>query len=218
MPLPQAPATERHTSHKPRIPFAYRPPFRFYFQNQPLVARHPREFPDSGNRMVLRPEPPPRGPISVPGAGRAMTLRRAALWCVAGSAALLGGAASAVALAVHRPALGRPWIQRALTPRGGDLLRMDHLRLELIPGRLFHGGPWVRHVEARGVVYERSRPRETEGPPDMTPLTPLFDIEDLSLTDARLRVVLPRGDLAVDGLRVRLAPGEGGIRAFTGTG
>src|SRR3989339_1906787 len=183
MPLPQAPATERHTSHKPRIPFAYRPPFRFYFQNQPLVARHPREFPDSGNRMVLRPEPPPRGPISVPGAGRAMTLRRAALWCVAGSAALLGVAASAVALAVHRPALVRPWIQRALTPRGGtaslagleisltpptvalsglviagppregDLLRMDHLRLELIPGRLFHGGgPWVRHVEARGVV------------------------------------------------------------------
>jgi len=177
-----------------------------------------------------------------------MTLKRAALWCVAGSAALLGVAASAVALAVHRPALVRPWIQRALTPRGGtaslagleisltpptvalsglviagppregDLLRMDHLRLELIPGRLFHGGPWVRHVEARGVVYERSRPRETEGLPDMTPLTRLFDIEDLSLTDARLRVVLPRGDLAVDGLRLRLAPGEGGIRAFTGTG
>ena len=47
-----------------------------------------------------------------------MTLRRAALWCVAGSALLLGGAASVVALAVHRPALVRPWVQRALTPRG----------------------------------------------------------------------------------------------------
>ncbi len=177
-----------------------------------------------------------------------MTLRRAALWCVAGSAALLGVAASVVALAVHHPGLVRPWIQRALTPRGGtaslagleisltpptvalselviagpphegDLLRLDYLRLELIPGRLFHGGPWVRHMEARGVIYKRSRPRETEDPPDVTALTRLFDIEDLSLTDARLRVVLPQGDLAVDGLRLRLAPGESGMRAFTGTG
>ena len=177
-----------------------------------------------------------------------MTLKRAALWCVAGSAALLGVAASAVALAVHRPALVRPWVQRALTPWGGtaslagleisltpptvalsglviagppregDLLRMDHLRLELIPGRLFHGGPWVRHVEARGVVYERSRPRETEGPPDLTPLTRLFDIEDLSLTDARLRVAVPQGVLAIDGLRLRMAPEEGGMRVFDGSG
>ncbi|MGA8752432.1 hypothetical protein [Candidatus Deferrimicrobium sp.] len=177
-----------------------------------------------------------------------MTLRRTALWCAAGSAILLGVAALTVALAVYRPALVRPWAQRALTPRGGtaslaslkisltpptivlsglviagpprdgDLMRLDHLQFELIPGRFFHGGPWLRHLEARGVVFERPRPRETEGPPDLTPLTRLFDIEDLSLTDARLRVAMPQGVLAVDRLRLRLTPGEGGMRAFAGSG
>ena len=177
-----------------------------------------------------------------------MTLRRTALWCAAGLAILLGVAALTVALAVYRPALVRPWAQRALTPRGGtaslaslkisltpptivlsglviagpprdgDLMRLDHLQFELIPGRFFHGGPWLRHLEARGVVFERPRPRETEGPPDLTPLTRLFDIEDLSLTDARLRVAMPQGVLAVDRLRLRLTPGEGGMRAFAGSG
>jgi hypothetical protein len=180
--------------------------------------------------------------------GSSVTLRRTALWCGAGLAALLGVAALTVALAVYRPQLVRPWVQRALTPRGGtaslaglrlslappalelsgleiagppregDLLRLDHLHIELIPRRLFHGGPWLRHVEARGLVFERPRPRETKGPPDLTPLTRLFDIEDLSLTDARLRVALPQGDLAADGVRLSLIPGEGGIRAFSGYG
>ena len=177
-----------------------------------------------------------------------MTLRRTALWCGAGLAALLGIAALAVALAVYRPHLLRPWVQRALTPRGGtaslavlrlsltpptlelsglviagppregDLLRLDHLRFELIPGRLFHDGPWLRHVEGRGLVFERPLPREAKGPPDLTPLTWLFDIEDLSLTDARLRVTLPQGDLAADGVRLSLIPGEGGVRRFSGYG
>ena len=177
-----------------------------------------------------------------------MTLRRTALWCVAGLAALLGVAALSVALAVYRPALIRPWAQRALTPRGGtsslagleisltpptvvlsglviegppregDLLRVDRLRFEWIPGRLFRGGPWLRHAEARGVVFERRRPRETEGPPDLTPLTRLFDIEVLSLTDARLRVAMPQGVLAIDALRLRMEPKEGGMRAFEGSG
>ncbi|HEY5191425.1 MAG TPA: hypothetical protein VII77_05525, partial [Candidatus Deferrimicrobium sp.] len=177
-----------------------------------------------------------------------MTLRRTALWCVAGLAALLGVAALTVALAVYRPALVRPWAQRALTPRGGtaslaglkisltplgvvlsglviagpprdgDLMRLDHLQFELIPGRFFHGGPWLRHVEARGVMIERPRPRETEGPPDLTALTRLFDIEDLSLTEARLRVAMPQGELSVDGLRLSLAPGNGETRAFGGSG
>jgi hypothetical protein len=178
-----------------------------------------------------------------------MSLRRAALWCVAGLAALAAIAAFAVVLAVHRPALVRPWVQRALTPQGGtaslaglgfsltpptvalsglsiaapasgegDLLRVDHLRFEIIPGRFFHGGPWLRHVEARGVIYERPRPRKTEAPPDLTPLTRLFDIEDLSLTDARVRVAVPQGVLAVDRLRLILTPGESGMRAFGGSG
>lgn len=177
-----------------------------------------------------------------------MTLRRMALWCVAGLATLLGGVALTVVLAVYRPALVRPWVQRALTPRGGtaslaglrvsltpptvalsglviagpplegDLLRLSHLQFELIPSRFFHGGPWLRHVEAMGVIFERPRPRETEGPPDLTPLTRLFDVEDLSLTDARLRVAIPQGVLAIDGLRLRLTPGEGGMRAFGGSG
>ena len=180
--------------------------------------------------------------------GRSVTLRRTALWCGAGSAALLGIAALTVALAVHRPQLVRPWVQRALTPRGGtaslaglrlsltppalelsglaiagppregDVLRLDHLQFELIPRRFFQGGPWLRHVEARGLVFERPRARETKGPPDLTPLTRLFDIEDLSLTDARLRVALPQGDLAADGVRLSLIPGEGGIRRFSGYG
>ncbi len=178
-----------------------------------------------------------------------MTLRKTALWCGAGVVALLGVAALAVTLAVHRPALLRSWVERALTPRGGTaslsgielsvsppalalsglaiapppsgegyFLRVDYLRFELIPGRLFHGGPWLRHLEARGVNYERSRPGETEGPPDLTPLTRLFDIEDLSLTDARLRVAIPQGVLAVDALRVHLGPGAGGLRSFIASG
>ncbi|HEX8043116.1 hypothetical protein, partial [Candidatus Deferrimicrobium sp.] len=177
-----------------------------------------------------------------------MTLRRSALWCVAGGTTLLVVAALSVTLAVYRPGLVRPWIQRALTPRGGtaslaalkititpptltlsglaiagpplegDLVRLDYLRLELIPGRLIHGGPWVRHMEARGLIIERARPRETEGPPDMTPLTRLFDVEDLSLEDARLRIAMPGGVLAVDGLRLSLVPGEYGLRAFSGSG
>ena len=177
-----------------------------------------------------------------------MTLRRTALWCGAGLAALLAVAALAVALAVYRPQLVRPWVERALTPRGGtaslaalslslsppalelsdlaiagppeegDFFRLDHLQCELIPRRLFHEGPWLRHVEVRGLVFERPRPRETKGPPDLTPLTRPFDIEDLSLTDARLRVALPQGDLTADGVNLSLVPGEGGIRAFHGDG
>jgi len=178
-----------------------------------------------------------------------VTLRRTALWCGVGLAALLGVAALALAAAVHRPRLLLPWVERALAPRGGtaslsgilvsispptltlsglaivpppsgegDLLRVDHLRIEVTPGRLFRGGPWVRNLEARGVRYERPRPRKAEGPPDLTPLTRLFDIERLSLTDARLRVVLSQGVLAVDGARLLLAPGEGGVRAFSGSG
>ncbi len=177
-----------------------------------------------------------------------MTPRRAALWCGVGLAAVLLVVAMAVALAVHRPDLLRPWVERAITPRGGtaslsglnlslsplvlvltgleiappphegDLLRLDRLKLEVIPRRLFDGGPWLRHVEAKGLVFERPRPRETTGPPDLTPLTRLFDIEDLSVTDARLRVALPQGDLSADGVRLGLVPGEGGVRAFTGHG
>lgn len=177
-----------------------------------------------------------------------MTLRRAALWGVAGLAALLGVAASTVALMVYRPAMVRPWVERALTPRGGtaslaglslsinppaaalsglviagpplegDLLRMDHLRFELIPGRFFRGGPWLRHVEARGIDFDRPRPRKSAGPPDLTPLTRLFDVEDLSLAEVRLRVALPQGDLAADGVHLDLVPAEGGIRRFSGRG
>jgi len=177
-----------------------------------------------------------------------VTLRRTALWCGAGLAILLGVAVLAVTLGIHRPQLLRPWVERALTPRGGsaslaslrislappalvlsglmiagpplegDQMRLDHLQLELIPERFFRGGPWLRHVEARGVVFERPRPRTTEGPPDLTPLKRLFDIEDLSLTDARLRLAMPQGVLAIDGLRLSMAPEEGGMRAFVGSG
>ena len=180
--------------------------------------------------------------------GGTVTLRRTALWCGAGLAVLLGIAALVAALAVYRPQLLRPWVERALTPRGGtasladlrlslsppalelsglaiagppgegDFLRLDHLTCELIPGALLHGGAWLRHVEVKGLVFERPRPRETKGPPDLTPLTWLFDIEDLSLTDARLLVALPQGNLTADELFLRLVPGEGGIRAFNGDG
>jgi hypothetical protein len=180
--------------------------------------------------------------------GGTVTLRRTALWCGAGLAVLLGIAALVAALAVYRPQLLRPWVERALTPRGGtaslaelrlslsppalelsglaiagppgegDRLRLDHLTCELIPGALLHGGAWLRHVEVKGLVFERPRPRETKGPPDLTPLTWLFDIEDLSLTDARLLVALPQGNLTADELFLRLVPGEGGIRAFNGDG
>jgi hypothetical protein len=142
-----------------------------------------------------------------PWAERALTPR-------GGTASLAG-----LGLSLTPPTLALSGLAIADPPSGeGDLLRVDYLQFELIPGRLFHGGPWLRHMEARGVIYERRRPRETEGPPDLTPLTRLFDIEDLSLTDARLRVVMPQGVLAVDGLRLSLTPGEGGMRAFGGSG
>lgn len=182
------------------------------------------------------------------GAREASLMKRAAFWCAAGLAVLLGTAAALVALAVYRPQLLRPMVQRALAPRGGsatladlrltlspptltlsglaiagppkegELLRLDYARVEWIPGRFSREGPWLRHVEARGLVFERSRPKETTGPPDLTPITRIFDVEDLSLTDARIRMALPQGILEADGLRVRLAPGEGGIRSFIGEG
>jgi hypothetical protein len=177
-----------------------------------------------------------------------VALRRIAFRCAAVLAALLGTVLLTVALAVYRPALIRPLVERALTPRGGsaslaglsialrppgfsleglviagppregDILRLDLLRVELAPGRLFRGDPWVRSVEAQGLVFERPRPRKAEGPLDLTPLARLFDIEDLSLTDARLRLALPQGEIAAEGLSVSLAPGEGGIRIFRGDG
>jgi len=177
-----------------------------------------------------------------------VTLRRTALRCGAALALLLGTAVLTAVGVALRPHLLRPLLERALAPRGGsatlaglnlsrnplsltlsglviagppqegDLLRLDHLRVEPNLDRLFHGGPRLRRVEARGLVVERPRPRETEGPPDLTPLTGLFDIEELTLTDARLRLALPPGNLAVDGLSLRLTPGEGGIRRLSGDG
>lgn len=178
---------------------------------------------------------------------RRATLRRIALRCLAVLAAVLGIAASAVALAVYRPQMLVPLVERALTPRGGsaslagmtvtlrplalsleglsitpppgegDLLRLDRVRVEAALGRLLRGGPWLRRVEAAGLLFERSQPRPAAGPPDLTPLTRLFDIEELSLTDARLRLALPHGDLAAHGLGLVLAPGEGGVRRFLGS-
>lgn len=177
-----------------------------------------------------------------------VTLRRTAVWCGAGLAALLAVAALAVALAVHRPRLVRPWVERALAPRGGTAslaglsvslappsvelsgleiagppregyrLRLDRLRFELIPRAFLQGGPRLRRVEAGGLVFDRPLPREAKGPPDLTPLARLFDIEELSLTDARLRVALPQGDLEADGVRINLIPGEEGVRSFRGHG
>ncbi|HEY7528434.1 MAG TPA: hypothetical protein VH660_04730, partial [Candidatus Deferrimicrobiaceae bacterium] len=182
------------------------------------------------------------------GARVASFLKRAAFRCGVGVAVLLGTAAALVALAVYQPQLLRPLLQRALTPWGGsatiadlrltlrpptltltglsidgppkegERLRLEHVRAEWIPGRLFGAGPWMRHVEARGLVFERPRPKDTGGPPDLTPITRLFDIEDLSLTDARFRMALAQGILEADGLRVSLVPGEGGIRSFSGEG
>jgi len=175
-------------------------------------------------------------------------LKRTVFRCVVGLAALLGIAATAVALAVHRPQLIRPLVQWALAPRGGtatlsglnlslsppaltlsglaiagpprenDRLRLDHLRVEPALGRIFSGGPWLRRIEASGLVFERSRPRVSEGPPDLTGLSRLFDIEYLSLSDVRLRLALTAGNLAADEVRLEMSPGEGGIRRLSGNG
>ncbi len=171
-----------------------------------------------------------------------MSVKRAAIRCAAGLAALIVFAVSAFALIAKRPDLALPWVRRALTPRGGsaslakleisldppsialsglsiawpapggDLLRLDRLRAEPIPGRLFGGGPWLRHVEANGLVFERPRPGETKGPPDLSPLNRLFDVEDLSMTESRLRIAFPRGELAADRLQVRMTPSGAGVR------
>ena len=132
-----------------------------------------------------------------------------------------GGTASLsdIEVSISPPSLVLSGLAIVPPPSGeGDFLHMDHLRVELVPARLFLGGPWVRRLEAKGVLFERLRPRKAEGPPDLTPLTRLFDIENLSLTDARLRVALPQGVLALDGLRLVLAPEGSGLRAFRGSG
>ena len=177
-----------------------------------------------------------------------VTLRRTAFWCGAGMAAFLGAAALAVALAVYRPQLLLPLVRRALVPAGGsaslggvsvvlnppavtlsglairgrpqegDVLELDRLRVEWDPARLVRGGPRWRRVEVSGLVFERPRPLESKEPPDLTPLSRLFDIEYLSVDDARLRLALSQGILAVDGLRLNLAPGVGGIRGVSGDG
>jgi len=177
-----------------------------------------------------------------------MNWRRAALWCIAVTALVFGVVSLAAALALHRPEWVRPWVERALTPRGGtaslaglklsiappsveisglmikgpapegDLLRLERLRVEPVPGRIFRAGPWLRRVAASGLVYERTRPRETEGTPDLTPITRLFDIEELALSDARFRIALAQGELSADGVRISLNPGEGGGRRFEGNG
>jgi hypothetical protein len=180
--------------------------------------------------------------------GVPLNVGRTALRCGAALAALLGIAALTAALAVHRPELVRPWVERALTPRGGsaslavlkvslaplslelsgltiagpggegDLLRADLLRFEIIPARYLLGEPWLRHVEARGLVLERTRPRETEGPPDLAPLNRLFDLEDLAVSNARVRVALPQGEFSAESLDLRVARSQAGIRAFSGDG
>lgn len=177
-----------------------------------------------------------------------MKPKRAVFWCVVGVAALVAIAAAAVALAVNRPRLVRPLVQWVLAPRGGtailsglnvglsppaltlsglaiagppregDRLRLDFLRAEVALDRLFSGGPWLRSVEARGLVFERSRPRTSEAPPDLTALSRLFDVESLSLSGARLRLALNSGTFAADGLRLQMSTGEGGIRNLSGNG
>jgi hypothetical protein len=92
------------------------------------------------------------------------------------------------------------------------------MRVEPVPGAIFRAGPWLRRVAASGLVYARTRPRETEGPPDLPPITRLFDIEELALSDARFRIALAQGELSADGVRISLNPGEGGGRRFEGNG
>ncbi len=136
-------------------------------------------------------------------------------WALAprgGSASLAG-----LSVALSPPSLSLSGLEIAGPPGEGDLLRLDHLRVDPVLGRLLFGGPWMRRVEARGLVFERLRPRETKAPPDLTPITRLFDIEELSLSDARLRLALSRGTVTADGLRLELTPGERGIRTFGGS-
>jgi len=147
---------------------------------------------------------------------RPQLLRPLVQWALAPS----GGTASlsGLSLALSPPSVTLSGLAIAGPPRDGDLLRLDRLRVEAALGRLLSGSPWLRRVEVRGLVIERPRPRETKGPPDLTPLTRLFDIEALTLADARLRIALPQGILGADNLHLEMTPGEGGVRRFRGNG
>lgn len=177
-----------------------------------------------------------------------MTIRRLAIWCVGGLIALLGLVALGVALLVYRPRLLQPLVERALAPRGGtavladlsvtlrppglavsglsisspadegELLRIERLRAELIPFQFVRGGPWLRHVEVKGLVFERAKQRQAKGPPDLTPLTRLFELEDLSISDARVRMAFPEGEMEAQSLHLTLTPGTSGARGFAGDG
>ena len=98
------------------------------------------------------------------GRGNSMTLRRTALWCVAGLAAIPGVAALIVALAVYRPALVRPWAERALTPRGGTAT-LAALKISLTPptvvlsGLAIAGPPREGDSHAPGPPAIRADPR-----------------------------------------------------------
>ncbi|MBI5017037.1 MAG: hypothetical protein HZB55_16320 [Deltaproteobacteria bacterium] len=187
-----------------------------------------------------------RFPRLAPHRGLARILRCALLWFAVALAAASAFVLLAGAVLVARPDLFRSLLLRALAPAGGhasasrlsltlnppalvlddlslagprpddDRLTIDHLGVEFAPRRLLDGGPWLARVETRGLRFERTRPRPTERPPDLTALRWVFRMRELSVSDARVLFAVPQGIVKVEGLRVSLAPDRGVNRRFRG--
>jgi hypothetical protein len=175
--------------------------------------------------------------------------RRAVFWCGVAATAVAVLIAVGIGAALRDPGRVAPLLQRLIAPRGGsasakriglsldppsvtlsglavsgpsgggERVRVDRLRLEADFARIARGGPWLRRVEAEGVVVEwTGGARTSTGPLDLTPLSRLFLMETLLVKDARVRVALAGGELDADGAELQIVPIEDGARRVTGIG
>ncbi|MFU8858600.1 MAG: hypothetical protein ACNA8S_16540, partial [Deferrisomatales bacterium] len=140
------------------------------------------------------------------------------------------------AIGVYRPATMMPLAEKLLRPPGGtasleglevglrppvlvlqgldvrwadpdDRLRLERLRAVIVPGRVLGRDPWLRALEIHGLEVRRHlRGEGTGGPPDLSPLSWLFAVEDLTVREARFDVDVGGTEVTLDGLSLSLTP------------
>ncbi|MEW6488221.1 MAG: hypothetical protein AB1578_09950, partial [Thermodesulfobacteriota bacterium] len=169
-------------------------------------------------------------------------IKRAALGLGALLALLAALFSLCAAVAVYRPGALRPLIERFLRPPGGsasldglevslrppllvlrglevrgpgaeDRVRLERLRAVPILGRVLGTGPWLQRLEVQGLEVRRHLSGAGGGgPPDLSPLSRLFAVEDLSVREARLDLEVGGTAVTVAGLSLTLAPAAGEAR------
>ncbi|MBE0618484.1 MAG: hypothetical protein IH608_11245, partial [Proteobacteria bacterium] len=163
-------------------------------------------------------------------------VKRAALGLGAALAVLAALLAVAAAAVVYRPGLLRPLAEGLLRPPGGtsslagvevglrppllvlrgldvrwagseDRLRLERLLALPIPGRILGDGPWLRRVEVQGLELRRhALGAGTGGPPDLSPLSWVFAVENLSVQGSGLDLDIGGTAVNLEGLSLSLVP------------